>query len=827
MVTKTQAVMGALVGGLAGGLTGSGDTQGSQGYTGGIPDLTAGRELVPDAFGQTYTTPTGALAPRRPGSVGRRYFTDVNYTPVTDETGAPTIMGGAEIAAMNQAALNRQQELTQLGQDLIGLYGQNNAAIDDTTGLYGQDTATTDATTGTTLTTPDAFTTFITPFIGRTPTAEDAITLANSGYSVEQIASALNYTPESLQTFLDYYTTGAGDTVIDDTVVGGGDDTVVGAGGDDTVVSGDDVAAEKAKFDAFISTLPAPENLTIYDVQPILESGYSTVEIAKALNIPESVLGELFREWSGSELAVFPAAGTTTTEDTVASLITGAGDEGTDLTSLITTDTTDTTPTTLNTTEMKTLLTSTLGFIENADGSLTDPSEGTVYSIQDGAWKPTTTDTTTTQTTPTETTETTETTSLNTTEMKNLLTGTYGFIENADGSLTDPSAGTVYSIQDGAWKPTTTDTTTTQTTPTETTPTNTTDTTGTTTTETTTPTDLETFAQTFSFSGDSVTAEEAKTLLGTGFTVAELADALDVTEKSLQENLDYHTSGQYEFDTFIDPFRGRELGQADAVALANSGYTPEQIASALKVDINDLNDFLAFADTTPTDTTTTDTTTTETTKLTPVQEFAQTFSFSGDSVTAEEAKTLLGTGFTVAELADALDVTEKSLQENLDYHTSGQYEFDTFIDPFRGRELGQADAVALANSGYTPEQIASALKVDINDLNDFLAFADTTPTDTTTTDTTTTETTKLTPVQEFAQTFSFSGDSVTADEAETLINTGFTVAELADALDVTEESLQENLDYHTSGQYGLSNFVAGLPDKLDVNAGKAKAEATT
>jgi hypothetical protein len=174
-------------------------------------------------------------------------------------------------------------------------------------------------------------------------------------------------------------------------------------------------------------------------------------------------LGELFREWSGSELAVFPAAGTTTTEDTVASLITGAGDEGTDLTSLITTDTTDTTPTTLNTTEMKTLLTSTLGFIENADGSLTDPSEGTVYSIQDGAWKPTTTDTTTTQTTPTETTETTETTSLNTTEMKNLLTGTYGFIENADGSLTDPSdQGTVYSIQDGAWKPTTTDTTTTQ-----------------------------------------------------------------------------------------------------------------------------------------------------------------------------------------------------------------------------------------------------------------------------------------------------------------------------------------------------------------------------
>ena len=29
------------------------------------------------------------------------------------------------------------------------------------------------------------------------------------------------------------------------------------------------------------------------------------------------------------------------------------------------------------------------------------------------------------------------------------------------------------------------------------------------------------------------------------------------------------------------------------------------------------------------------------------------------------------------------------------------------------------------------------------------------------------------------------------------------------------------MDYHTSGQYGLNTFVAGLPDKLNVDAGKA------
>jgi len=390
-ITKTQALMGALVGGLAGGLTGSGDTQGSQGYTGGIPDLMAGRELVPDAFGQTYTTPTGALAPRRPGSVGRRYFTDVNYTPVTDETGAPTIMGGAEIAAMNQAALDRQQELTELGQGLLGLYGQNNAAIDDTTGLYGQNNA---------------------------GTAEDLIFPSEVGVSSvagtheEAVQAAIRMMEERAAT------------------------------------AETEAATKQLAFDDFISTLPAPENLTIYDVQPILESGYSTVEIAEALNIPESVLGDLFTEWSGSELAVFPAAGTTTTE-------------GTGLTSLITPDTTPTDTPTTTTTE----------------------------------------------------------------------------------------------------------------------------------TETATPTDLETFAQSFTFSGDTVTADEAQTLINSGFTVAELADALKVTEESLQDSLNYHTSGQYGLNTFVAGLPD-QLNVDAGKAILNSNYTAAQLAPLLGVTEADLADFL-------------------------------------------------------------------------------------------------------------------------------------------------------------------------------------------------------------------------------------------
>ncbi len=68
-LSKTQkGLLGAAVGGIFGGLSGSGDTRGSQGYAGGIPEYTASRELVPDAF---------AMEGRRPGEARRRYFTDV------------------------------------------------------------------------------------------------------------------------------------------------------------------------------------------------------------------------------------------------------------------------------------------------------------------------------------------------------------------------------------------------------------------------------------------------------------------------------------------------------------------------------------------------------------------------------------------------------------------------------------------------------------------------------------------------------------------------------------------------------------------------------
>jgi hypothetical protein len=85
---------------------GTGGQQPPVGYTGGIPNYTATRELVPNAFASTYTTPTGEVAPRRPGMAGRRYFTDTQFTQDT----ATPFMGitAEQIAAQNQAAIDDQ-----------------------------------------------------------------------------------------------------------------------------------------------------------------------------------------------------------------------------------------------------------------------------------------------------------------------------------------------------------------------------------------------------------------------------------------------------------------------------------------------------------------------------------------------------------------------------------------------------------------------------------------------------------------------------------------------------------------------------------------------
>jgi hypothetical protein len=154
-IAKDIGVAGALYGiinpndssGLAS-FFGTGGRQQPVGYTGGIPNYLATRELAPNAFAQTYTTPTGEIAPRRPGAAGRRYFTDTAFTQST----ATPFMGitAEQIAAQNQAA----QEERDLFETLLGSAAtQRETQAAEQAATTGTTGTTTTGTTGTTTTT--------------------------------------------------------------------------------------------------------------------------------------------------------------------------------------------------------------------------------------------------------------------------------------------------------------------------------------------------------------------------------------------------------------------------------------------------------------------------------------------------------------------------------------------------------------------------------------------------------------------------------------------------------------------------------------------------
>lgn len=95
--------------------TGSG-ASGPIGYTGGIPEFGITRALAPDAF--STTMPTGE--PRRPGSAGRRYFTDTTFTP-TGETMAAERIGPVNMPVTTKApqAQETQEQRIAKAQGII------------------------------------------------------------------------------------------------------------------------------------------------------------------------------------------------------------------------------------------------------------------------------------------------------------------------------------------------------------------------------------------------------------------------------------------------------------------------------------------------------------------------------------------------------------------------------------------------------------------------------------------------------------------------------------------------------------------------------------
>lgn len=179
---------------------GAGSRQQPIGYTGGIPEYKIERNVLPDAF--ATTTPTGE--PRRPGSGGRRYFTDTTYTP-TGKT-----MAGA---TPSQGVYN-VLTATQANELFNGLFGTGGLGGENVAGTNIANTGTANtnvANTGTANTKADAdaakYNTLINQYLGgKTLTDKDFLTLRSSGYDVNKLATDLGIKPVGTATGADRLT---------------------------------------------------------------------------------------------------------------------------------------------------------------------------------------------------------------------------------------------------------------------------------------------------------------------------------------------------------------------------------------------------------------------------------------------------------------------------------------------------------------------------------------------------------------------------------------------------------------------------------------------
>jgi len=218
---QTLGLLGAGLGGILGATSGKGQTSGSQGYTGGIPEYTATRTLVPGAFDSTD---------RRPGQAGRRYFSDVTFTRGPDNA----ILGGAELEAMNQAALEQQQAYEAAGKELLGLAALQQEQAEAAGGIAGTPAGSTftpgtttvsTSTSGTpagstftpgstsTITTQQAVSNPLNDFFvsrgftagtQKTVTQDDLNAALGAGFTVDELAAGLGTTAENINAVLNY-----------------------------------------------------------------------------------------------------------------------------------------------------------------------------------------------------------------------------------------------------------------------------------------------------------------------------------------------------------------------------------------------------------------------------------------------------------------------------------------------------------------------------------------------------------------------------------------------------------------------------------------------
>jgi len=338
-------LLGGILGGLFG-MSGSDTPQQPVGYQGGIPDYTAQRSLLPNAFAQTTTDPiTGQTVARRPGSMGRRYFTDVQYVPtgtdaVMQGTGLPAVVDQSEITGGDGTTPSLTNLLGSVGGianllAVLGLGGTNGNATSSTftPGIVDDSTVITTTPGTSTFTlgdiiTSDTTTVADTPInqylqtLGFNATTPTILTPAmiqsaqEAGFSLDDLAGALNTSTENLNAVLDPSVTTTSTTTPGQSTFTLGDTTTDIV---NTVIS-------NALNDFFVGRgFVAGENraITADDLQAALDEGFTIGDLASSFNTTEEIINQVLQP------------GTTTTTTTGPTSTFTVGDSTTNITNML------------------------------------------------------------------------------------------------------------------------------------------------------------------------------------------------------------------------------------------------------------------------------------------------------------------------------------------------------------------------------------------------------------------------------------------------------------------------------------------------------------
>jgi hypothetical protein len=789
--SKLVGALGAGIGGILGLKSGSGDTQGSAGYQGGIPEYQYGRTLKDDAFANTYqqevpvtqwyTTPGGMLGqrnvpgetttttmPRRPGGMGRSYFDypeTGSYSPVTTthpDTGVVTqnILGGNYLdtltASSAAAAAENEAFYQDLGQSYLDAYNAHLA--DSREGVGSRE--------GTGVIDSGVITGGVTPIEG-TPSLSGTLAYDSAVPTATGGLTSLAADPSTTA----YVSTA---TLPDPSVS-------IAPGSTTTTTTGS--ASDLYNYLSGLGFGESAKTITPQDVESFTtQDVFSLDDIATALGTDATTLLGISSyvpptalQTALSDMGFAAEGGKTITTDDIASL-TNAGYTAADIATALGTDVStllsiaNYVPPTALQTDL-----SGMGFAAEGGKDITADDISTLttagYALEDIAE------------------------ALGVTESQLHAIAGYVAPTGLQTALSDLgfaveggkviTAADITSLTDVGYALDDIATVL-----------------GVTTDQLnsisgyTAPTALQTALSGMGFAaegGRAITAGDISTLTTAGYGLADIASALGVEVADLNSISSYVAPTGLETALAalgFDATGGQTITADHITSLTDAGYTLVDIANTLGVTTDQLNSISSYVAPTGLET-----------ALSDLGFTAE----GGQTITADHISSLTDDGYTLAEIATALNVTEAQLNSISSYVAPTGLETALValgFDATGGQTITADHITSLTGDGYELADIAEALGVEIGDLTAISSYV------------------APTGLQTALADLGFDatgGQTITADHISTLTDAGYTLDDIAIALDVTTDELNSISSY--VAPTGLETALSDLG--FAVEGGKA------